>query len=72
MRATIKRTKACEKLLSKVQIDVTCYYDQEYWLKTSKESFHGVKSEDGETFVFMDQRLPDFMKLPVKMVEIEQ
>lgn len=43
--------------------------DDEYWLLTSQESFHG--EEDGNFFYFKDSRIPGKMKLPLNCVDLE-
>jgi len=71
VRAYIKRTVACMELLDKVVLDHDNYFDMEYWLFESNESFHGEVSKNGKFYKFMDQRLPEF-KLPIKFVRVEE
>jgi hypothetical protein len=60
MRAYIKRSLEVVEILNKVEIDKDCRYDQEYWLFLSEESFHGTISDTKDSFIFQDQRLPEF------------
>lgn len=70
MRAYIKRTEECLKILSKVKIDDKSKYTHKQWLMESEESFHGEISDTGDSFIFEDVRLPEF-ELPLQFVEIE-
>jgi len=71
MRAFIKRKdKEIEEFLQGIETNQDSYFDEEYWLKQSGESFHGEVSDNGNSFMFKDARLPNF-EIPLQFVEIE-
>lgn len=70
MRAYIHRTIETDEIINIIKVDDDSRFDQEYYLRVSKESFHGVLSEDEQTFTFKDHRLPEFT-METKYLTIE-
>ena len=73
-RAFIKRDSETKKLLislvenKEIELDQNSYYDQEYWLFKSRESFHVDCKE--KKVIFQDQRLPSF-ELSFEYIQLE-
>lgn len=64
----IIRSEECLSFLKKVNCEEKSYFNQNYWLFNSEESFHGVLLKD--SFKFEDARLPDF-EIPLEYVKVE-
>ena len=71
MRVFINRIDECKKFLKTLEIDEDCYFDQEYWLFESEESFHCEYSSDESMVKFFDHRLPSF-EIPIEYIRIEK
>lgn len=73
MRAFIKRSEDCIKFLKTINPATKgeAYFDEEYYLMKSGESFHGIFSDTRDSFMFKDARLPSF-EIPLQFIEIEK